>query len=693
MGLAVAALCLLAFTVPSWAQDDGPRAQLVISDLSGVLGPGSVPRSAVRPSELVLGARELTARLLIENTGSASLDSLRVVTEIHPAVADRSALTAAFDGDVPGQAVHVHEEAVAEGRTIPPEGVRGIEERIGADVVPWDEDGGVHPLRFTLMRGTRVLDDVVTAVVWLQERPETPVTASLVWPLESDPWRTVGGRYAPRADRELVAGGRLDILIAAAAGSRLPVPAPSAPLLEDLGDRADGFEVVEAGNETSRTVPASDEAAARATMALRRLRELADISHHAPVAGTYAEAHLPWLLDGPPALRELAALAAVDSRRRVRLQLGTEVDPATHLVTSTIDRDTLDVLPGDVLLLASASVDLSDDEIRADAVRRLTAPSGRLLTGVVADPGLETALDAFAEASSPVTAVQRILAESAAAALAGETALLLLPPGDFAPSPLAADLLLDRLDAATWLRFDAPGALVRAAGRTGVDTPLAPVTETFPERLRGTLAAALDELAAAEAADAGGDGRISGHTAADLRDTLLRATSRRLLGTAAGTADRLVAEVREHVATSFGEVTIGGGSVTLTSDTGQVPVTLQRSEGEPVVVRVSLDSPGRLRWPEGRTSEPIVLDGQAASTVSFGVEALSTGTFPVTVRVTDPSGSYLIARETISVRSTAFSGAALVGIGAVVVGLLLFGALRRGHRNGDRRLRLVEPGT
>ncbi|MBS3939812.1 MAG: hypothetical protein KG028_02520, partial [Actinobacteria bacterium] len=186
---------------------------------------------------------------------------------------------------------------------------------------------------------------------------------------------------------------------------------------------------------------------------------------------------------------------------------------------------------------------------------------------------------------------------------------------------------------------------------------------------------------------------IGGRRPDELRDALLRATSRWYHGGARGEAESLVRDVRRTVDETFGEVVVASGSrVTLTSDSGQIPVTLQRTRGGPIAVRVEVASQGRLVWPDGQRSETILLTEGAAQTVSFSTQALSTGTFSVAVRVTDPSGIHTLERTTLSVRSAAISGPALAATGAAVLLLLLAGALRR-RRPPRPRLEVVEPPT
>jgi hypothetical protein len=199
----------------------------------------------------------------------------------------------------------------------------------------------------------------------------------------------------------------------------------------------------------------------------------------------------------------------------------------------------------------------------------------------------------------------------------------------------------------------------------------------FPLQLETAIATAARDLTAIRAALPPDAGEVAERSPAELRDQLLRATSVWWRGNGAAEAGALVADVQRAVDSSFGTVEVAASSVTLTSDTGQVPITLQRRRGGPVLVQVEVASQGRLLFPDGHRSEEILLEEEGTQTVAFAVRALSTGSFPVTVRVTDPSGTRELARTVLPVRSTSLSGPALAATGLVVVVLLLLGAVRR----------------
>jgi hypothetical protein len=389
-------------------------------------------------------------------------------------------------------------------------------------------------------------------------------------------------------------------------------------------------------------------------------------------------------------LPDLAAQAATDGRRRLQRAVGRSVDAATTVLPGPIEPAVLDLLPGEVVVLPYAATARPDPALDADlgpTVAPLRSPAGRRLIAVVGDPYLRDALTEPDRAVGPVVAAQRVLADTAAAHLTSPTGteqvLAALPGTSWRPEPRFLDTLLTGFAQAPWLQSLPPSQLALAASGSSVGEPVelrGPGQSRFPPALETALAAAARDLEAARNALPPDDRLIDGREPADLRDQLLRATSTWLSNGAVGEAESLTRDVQRAVDANFGDVEVAASSVTLTSDAGLVPVTLSRSRGGPLVVQVEVASPGRLRFPEGRTSEPILLETGGSQTVEFPVTAVSTGSFPLTVRVTDPSGGRELARTVVPVRSTAVSGPALAGIGVVVLALLLIGARRRPAR-------------
>lgn len=698
LGLALAVLP----AVPAPAAES-PEVELRLSDLTGVLGSdeddaGDAEEAAPLTSEQAEPGEDLRLRLLVDNRGEQAVEDLRVVVEIHPAAQSRQELADAYDGDGLGSPTgRVHDQAVRGLSSLQPGEIAGVEEVIPPDEAGWPSEGGVHPLRVSLVRGAEVLDELVTAVVWLGDTRGGHLLTTFVWPLNDAPWRTEQGRYSAAAQRDIRPGGRLDVLLRALeqhedAGVLL---APAAHLLEDLQDQSSGFEQVELQEDGSRMtedVEPEDEAARRANVTLQRMRGVAEQLPHQPVYGPYADADLDALAAHGREMRELAGELATEGRRRLQLGLERTADASAFVLGSPITPETLDLVPTEHLLLPAGLV--ADDGVTTE-LRKLRSPSGRPLLASVGDPVLEGLL------ASPelegLAAAQRVLAETAMlyfeAPEAEGRSLSLHPPPNWDPDPEMAHALLEGLEEATWLELVAPSQQASFGERSPVGVELTePEEGRLSPELISRLETARTDLAAATSArpdddelDAEDDDPPD-RSHRELENALFRATSAWLSGNT--TAESLIRDVQSEVERSFGDVEVASGSrVTLTSDTGQIPVTVRRTRGGPITVRIEVASQGRLEWEE-RQSEDIVLADEEAHTVSFETRALGTGTFPVTVVVTDPSGTRQLERTTLSVRSTAVSGPALSATGILVLALLLVGAVRRRPRGP--RLQIID---
>lgn len=709
MSVVAAAVSLAGVPVPvSLAQgsdpDEAPRvaARLTLTSLSGVLGPGAAPRPTSTPDDprsLPPPPEDLELRVLVENDGELALDELRLVVELYPAADSRGELRSALDAEGPSTPpLHVHDVPVRDGDELEPGEVAGIHDELTRDEAPWAEQGGVHPLRIAVLRGAEVLDQLTTAVVWLAEVPEHPVRLLAVWPIDGPPWRGAGERYPADVDRAVRPGGRIDALLRAL--EQHPdaevVLAPAAHLLEDLRDRADGFVTTErsdGGTVEAREVAPEDAPARQANDVLQRLRGAVAALPQGAVARPYAEADLALLLDRDERLRELAGELATTGRQRLASLLDAPADASAFLLPTPPTPEVLDLVPAEIVLLPYHAIEgpsPAGDPTLPSPVRDLRSASGRPVTALVGDPHLADLLAGRPDGGA-VAATQRVLAETAMVFHESpgtpDRALVLLPPDGWSPSVDVAQRLLGGLLDATWLELASTRSVATSAQRGGVAQLTARSVRRSGGHDAAELSRTLADLSAIAAARPPDASELDGRRADDLRDQLLRATSRWYAGPARGEAEALVRDVRGAIDASMGELTIASGTqVTLTASEGSIPVTLQRDRGGPVTVQVEIASQGRLDWPAGRTSDPLVLEDGASQTVSFPTEALSTGTFPVTIRVTDPSGRLEFDRTTLSVRSTAIAGPALTVVAGLVVLLLLAGAVRRRPR---RPLRVV----
>lgn len=690
-------LGLLAVPGSPARADDQFAAEMTVTALTGVLGPGSVP--IVDLGELSdandIAPSELEIRALIHNLGNEALDQLRIVVEIHPAALTRNALHRALDNAPTTAALRIHDEPVRGGGTVAAGDVAGVRVRLPVDTIPWAPDGGVHPVTITLMRGTEVLAETTTAAVWLSEPPLAPLHTTVIWPLDAAPTRQLGGVYDSSADLDLRTGERLDRLLTAL--ERHPQPAvttaPAVHLIDELRDRANGFVRIEHVDQSTQrmvSVEPEDGPARLANAVLQRIRSATRALESAPVSGVYARADLDELtaVGASQQLRRMAETAASDGARRLAEALEIDPDPLTSLLADPVTPSGLDLLPTEQVLLPHDAVLRAGGE-RFDLARPVGTASGRTLWAVAADPYLSTTGVDEGGLSTPL-AVQRFVASSAMLFLDDaertDRVLLVMPPPDWAPSTATAAGLLEALDAATWLVGSDPSSLVAEGRRSAraLQLALSRPEPALPREVVSDLADARERLDVARAITPDGVTTVGEYTIDELEDALLTATSHWLRGRRLADARNLTTAVRQAADGAIGAFEINASRVTLTSDTGMIPVALHRTSGGSATVVVEVVSPGRLAWPEGRRSAPLELAFDDHRSVSFATKALSTGTFPVTVRLLDPSGRHELQRTTLPVRSTAISRPALIVTGGLVATLIGFGAWRQG--GGGRRI-------
>jgi hypothetical protein len=122
-------------------------------------------------------------------------------------------------------------------------------------------------------------------------------------------------------------------------------------------------------------------------------------------------------------------------------------------------------------------------------------------------------------------------------------------------------------------------------------------------------------------------------------------------------------------------------TITLTAEKGQIPVTFLNETGQALRVRVRLDS-DKLLFPDG---DQRILDlPPRSTTVRFTVETRSSGTFPLTLKVTSPDGALPIQQTEVQVRTTFF--VSNVGVFLTVgAGLFLAGWWAHDIRRRRRR--------
>ena len=716
----------LSFAVDDGLADEGAaRVSVVAIDLA--VGPG-IRSDADAPGPGGNGPLDGNSprdgigwTLLVENTSDTAWSRVEVIAQVHGPLGSRSALRAALSGlAVPPIASRL--VFLAEIDTLDPGGVVRIGGRVPlTGSVLTGSSNAVHPLRLQVLADGEIVGRIDTAVVRLGQPPIAPLSTSLVWPITAPPLRDATGDVRTALDPLTVPGGRIDTVLSALDGGRpVPLPptgqglhsglafVPAVHLLEDLAQRGadvppelvdevlDGTTQPDLSDPALGLDPELDQGALRAAVLLRRIRSTGLALSDGPVVTPYADADLTRLLASDPALRPLAARAVTEGGRRLNTLLGRTPVSVT-LLQGPIAPASLGLLASETVLLPHAAIDAPDlalDVALDEPVRSLRSPTGRLFDVVVGDPFLTAALGTSTRTTpgDPVLAAHEVMVRTAMVHLEAPNrkgrSLLLLPPEDFDPDPRFAAAVLAGFAAAPWLTPRSPTALVGAALAAIAPNRSEPVrlasepVSALPARLVDSLRRTERdlELLVGATGDVAPDVplRVGERELGAANDELMRAVSRSYSGDTEG-ALALLSGVRAGVTTAFGAFEIAATDVTLTDRDGIVPVTITRTGGAAMRVRVEVAGPSALSWTDGRVRE-LVLAPDASGSLEIPVRSGPTGRFPVLVRVTDPTGERVLASETLSVRATVVAGPALGALSVLIITLLVIGIVRQRRR-------------
>ncbi len=331
---------------------------------------------------------------------------------------------------------------------------------------------------------------------------------------------------------------------------------------------------------------------------------------------------------------------------------------------------------------AGSGVDGAGAASTESATGQAAATSGSAsFTAFASDPGLTPFFDTTT--ADPVLAAQQLLAEIAliffeAPDATVQRAVVVAPPNwnagaDFAstlldgltpqpgePQPLARATALSTLF-----------ALPRAAAYSPASAPLVPGRSVAPGDLRWLVERArhavrvLDSIVPSEAS-----------THVPLTDAILLSETSSLSPV---TRSAYLAVAPSAVRAEGGSLHIGGtGQITLTSATGNIPISIASSAGTALVVVVRLSSSSGLTSlsPPQRVS----VRGNKQVTVRVGVR--TSGVFQLRVELTSPLGGVVLQSKQFKVLSTFFSPVAIaLSIGALLVlGVWWFRSSRRRRR-------------
>lgn len=702
--LLVAALAVLLAVAPRAAPAGAQEADrregdddlsLTVQQLTGTLSPGG----------------QLDVRIRMSNRGGRTAEGLRVVGTLHRAVPSRFALQLAVDD---GQFATVIDSVSADVDELAAGRSTVVELDRSADLLGLQraDQFGVYPLRFQLLEHGEAVDEVRTALVFAPERVEEPVRAAFLVPIDAPPLLRTTHAY----DRDLLRdhmsrAGRVKSLIGTLA-ARDGIPATLAPnplLLDEAADLAGGFPVVEDPREDA---PEAEDAAeeeptggaagapetdgyfaAEGLRFLERTREVAARHDVDVLAMPYGRADLPALVRGTMVAE--AVRHVEESRATLTRLTGTDAVEGALWPADGLDAATLATVlraEVDTLVLSERHLEIPDRaELSPSPLRELARTRGASPTVLVPDPWLE---DILAEETAPdgvAVAVQRVLAETAAVYFERPFAedvrgLVLAPPQYWSPDRGLAAGLLDAIDQAPWLKAVTLSGLTRALEPDETPVSLDYSSTDVEQELPPSYVAALSDARRSL-------GSLASVLAAARDDTPSRFD--RLLRAAASVHFRsspdirhgraMIEEVADSVAGLYSSIEIAEGPQVWMDEEGPVPVTVVNTADVPMKVRVRLLSPrfDFLDDPDGKVE---VLEPNTSHTLTFRARAVTRGgRAPISIRVEDPDGVLVLAEDTVSVRSTAVSVAALVVTGAAGLFLFVWFVRQAARRRRDTR--------
>jgi hypothetical protein len=687
LGLVGAVLAIVATSLPARAQQSGtssgPAMQLLLQGISATTGPTA----------------PLAYRLAVRNSGSAPLRGLRVQASIGGAIGTRSELeqlagnpdrdpggTSPLQSWQPGDGTAV----VAPGATL------GLPVH-SEPLPPWlriRPPGVVLPLVLQVTASSdagQVSSRLTTFVVATTGEIRNPLRISLLVPMHEQSHRNPADDFVNDGLGKLLASnGSLGAIAAELARPGAPkVTLMIDPMLTDEATAMGGSWKLKRDRRVE-TISAGDPRSLIAKQFVQNLRAAA--ANNLPTALAYANADLPSLVRAGSDAEPLASL--LYARKHLKEWLGPDPDASLAWpVPGAIDAATLKVLAD-----ADADTVVLDSHLlptTASTTQNATVDLGQGLGGLdhalVPDPALSAALSDPKARSEPAAWAQRVLAETAMTWLelpnGQPRGILLAPPQTWRPSPEFFRPLVRGLGAAPWLDLLPAQQLAAQVpqGPAKEQRPLAPYTQAdvnlgLPTSYLHNISNVNSRLTSFSRMVASNFPALDDYD----RDLLIAQSSdwRAPGGRVKGSS--FVRAVGQGMRAVQRQVGVQRTRVTLTSRRGAIPITVTNASSQRLIVVLRLSSP-RVDLPN--LSEAFTVNPKEQVTRRVEVGTRTTGTFPIRVDVFTPDGKVNIARDQVTLVSTAFNRVALVLAGGAGGFLLLWW----GRKTGWRRRRADPP--
>jgi hypothetical protein len=630
----------------------------------------------------------LDLELLADNAGTTTLRRLQIAVSFGPRLATQTDVAQMLEGSPTDVVATVQKDVRGE---IGPGGARTVSMTIDlATIAALDQtDSQTYPATVQLLSAGTVVASLVTPVIYLAQKPSAPMLSS-TWvqldaPIAFDPSGALVDSAFPAA---LAPGGSLRAPVSALdaiTGGRRPhgtFDLVIDPLVVTQARTVAGGYPSSDGSQVAATDPVARQAG-------RFLQTLSGVASRPDLIETVAEPYASPLL---PAMRasgldtELAAERIAGSIIVSSLGASPAVDVARPSQGALNDAalDWLASVDTSVVLADALTVDRTVVQTTSAPAPTVpvSTPSGTT-TMVLPDPAVQALFARSDLLADPVRAAQIVLGQLAVIwkqqpvpSPPTVRGIAVAPPASV-PAALWAPLL-DRLGGAPFLSPVTARTLVADAVPDQPNGPLplaAPSATSFDPVYAGEIQRQSERIGAY------GSMVIDQPDAAtDLRRKLFLAT------TPAATLDSRVGQpwvdaVQTTTQRAFDVVTPSVNPVfTFTSREGEIPLVMGDPGETPLRVTIELRS-NTFTFPDGNTRTDVVNDPGEVWT--FRVLATSAGQGAVQILTRAPNGREIAEPITITARSTAVNGIALLVTVVAALGLLLLYSRRwwRRRRN------------
>jgi hypothetical protein len=665
LALPISLVFALGTAVPVSAQD-APSATLTLLSQTSWNCPKAVdPRRSAASGLTCPTGRELVIRFRAQNTGMTPLDQLAIGVSLYSRILSRSAYEASLTTDP--SLILMSDTLVREG-AIQPGGTRDFEVSMMLDSGLDPVHSGVYPVKVDLRSGVTSVAAIRTPAIFLVREPEIPLTLSWTFVLSHRITFAPDGTFTdPSLETSLAPGGRLSGQIRAlrdlaADPTAPPVDVAISPvLLTQLGRMRGGYSVVVNEDGTTRDVSPGRGGSELATRAVNDLRAVAAAPGVEVTTLPFSAPEIPSLYGG-----------GLGRDVRIQLERGRAVasaliqaEPPEQILRppgEALDDETIRGLAGlgvDTLIVGPTTVELPPQPL-GFAGPATTALGDGAITAIVPELSTDAVMTSVAEAD-PVRAAQVVLGELTTIwqEAPGETRSVALVLGEDAPlpGPFFPPLVRD-VAGAPWLTLATAGAFVEAFPSTETLALANQSFRQFPPTYVVALKQARRRVETLRS--------MLPKTSVEperLETMLLLAEARQFL-TSTNDGLAFIAAVRDSVKETVDDLSLDTVStVSLSSDSGGIPVTVSNAGDRPLSVVVRLVASQLSNAPSAR----VHLGPGESETLSLKARLRSTGRFEVHVRMSAPDGR-LLQDHSLIVRSTAYNRIALlITIGAALM--------------------------